>query len=211
MDKQQKLEEIAKEIAATKGGPMESFGSNPVPGEGNPDSEVLFIGEAPGFHENQQRRPFVGVSGQLLRKTMAANGFNEKDVFITNIVKFRPPENRDPTPQEIEYFRPFLDEQIEVIDPKFIVTLGRYSMYKFLGQGASITRIHGQPRTIKWNGKTRIIFPMFHPAAALRDPHVMQTFKDDFAKLKELVDKHEATQKTEAKEEKKDSEQLKLV
>ena len=106
-EKQQRLNEIAGKIAATKGGPMESFGSNPVPGEGNPDAKILWVGEAPGATENQLGRPFVGVSGKLLRRTMVENGFAEKDVFITNIVKFRPPENRDPTPEEIGFFKPF--------------------------------------------------------------------------------------------------------
>lgn len=186
MDKQKLLDEIAKEIAATQGGPLAAPGINPVPGEGNPDSEVLFIGEAPGFHENEQKRPFVGVSGQLLRRTLTENGFNEKDVFITNIVKYRPPENRDPTPQEIEFFRPFLDEQIKIIDPKIIVTLGRFSMYKFFGEGVSISKIHGQTRKIG----NYTIFPMFHPAAALRDPKMMREFKNDFTKLKEMLNKH---------------------
>lgn len=210
MDKQQKLEEIAKKIAATKGGPLAALGVNPVPGEGSPNAKVMFIGEAPGFHENEQRRPFVGVSGQLLRRTMAENGFPPEENYITNIVKFRPPENRDPTPEEIEFFRPFLDEQIEIIDPKFIVTVGRYSMYKFLGQGASISKIHGIPRKV---GKY-IIFPMFHPAAALRDPKVMQVFKDDFKKLKEFVEGNiniKPDPILEVKNTKPDGEQLKLV
>ncbi len=183
-NKKTALDEVAKKIAATKGGPF-GLGLNPVPGEGNPDAKVVFIGEAPGFHENQQGRPFVGVSGQLLRKTMTTNGFNEKDVFITNIVKFRPPENRDPTPAEIEFFRPFLDEQIEVISPEVIVTVGRFSMYKFLGDGVSISRIHGTPRKV---GKY-IIFPMFHPAAALRNPPTMHDFIEDFKKLKAFLEK----------------------
>lgn len=213
-EKQKALDEVAKKIAETHGGPMKSFGSNPVPGEGNPDAEVLFIGEAPGFHENEQKRPFVGVSGQLLRRTMAENGFPPEKGYITNIVKFRPPENRDPTPEEIEFFKPFLDEQIKIIDPKIIVTLGRYSMYKFLGQGASITKIHGQPRRINWEGKNIIIFPLFHPAAALRDPRVMGEFKNDFRKLKELAEKDDnPPMPTEQIKEKRtdDNEQLKLV
>lgn len=209
MDKQQKLNEIAKKIAATKGGPF-GPGLNPVPGEGNPDTQILWIGEAPGFHEDRQSRPFVGVSGQLLRKTMTENGFPPEENFITNIVKFRPPENRDPTPEEIEFFRPFLDEQIEIIDPKFIVTVGRYSMYKFLGAGVSITKIHGQAHQVNWAGKTRIIFPMFHSAAALRDPKVMQLFKDDFKKLRQLIDgKGEPTESVVETTDK--DEQLKLV
>ena len=212
MDKQKLLEEIARQIAETQGGPLKSPGVNPVPGEGSPDSEVMFIGEAPGFHENEQRRPFVGVSGQLLRKTLVENGFKESEVFITNIVKFRPPENRDPTPEEIEFFRPFLDEQIKVIDPKIIVTVGRYSMHKFLGVGVSITKIHGQARAINWEGKRVTIFPMFHSAAALRDPRVMKEFKEDFRKLKNLVDGPVINEPiAEPVPEKPKEEQLKLV
>jgi DNA polymerase len=177
------LEDVAKEIVATNGGPF-GPGLNAVPGEGNPHAQVMFIGEAPGFHENEQKRPFVGVSGQLLRKTMIANGFNPEEVFITNIIKFRPPENRDPTPQEIEYFKPFLDKQIEIISPNVIVTVGRFSMYKFYGEGVSIGKIHGQPRKIG----NYFIFPMFHPAAALRASDVMKLFVDDFAKLRQFVD-----------------------
>lgn len=185
-DKQLALNDIAKKIAATHGGPF-GKGLNPVPGEGNPDADILFIGEGPGFYEDQQGRPFVGVSGKLLRKNIIAIGFKESDVFITNIVKFRPPENRDPTPEEIEFFRPFLDEQIKIIDPKIIVTLGRFSMYKFFGEGTSISRIHGQSRTINWQNKEVIIFPMYHPAAALRAGDMMKAFEADFQKLKKLV------------------------
>jgi DNA polymerase len=116
-------------------------------------------------------------------------GFKEEDVYITNIVKFRPPENRDPTPQEIEFFKPFLDRQIEIIDPRVIVTLGRYSMYKFLGESVSISRIHGLSRKINWNGKEILVFPMFHPAAALRNPETMRQFETDFVKLNDLLNK----------------------
>lgn len=187
MNKQQLLDQVAGEIAATNGGPF-GPGLNPVPGEGNPNSETLWIGEAPGYHEDKQGRPFVGVSGQLLRKTMAENGFPPETVYITNIVKFRPPENRDPIPQEIEFFRPFLDKQIEIIDPKIIVTVGRFSMYKFLGEGVGISKIHGVPRQVIWNGRKIYIFPMFHSAAALRDGNVMKMFREDFKKLKNFVE-----------------------
>lgn len=212
-EKTNALAKVAKEIAATKGGPFATLRVNPVPGEGNPDAEIMFIGEAPGFNEDQQGRPFVGVSGQLLRKTMAGNGFNEKEVFITNIVKFRPPENRDPTPQEIEYFKPFLDKQIEIIDPKVIVTLGRFSMYKFLGEGVSISRIHGQSRTINLGDKKITIFPMYHPAAALRAGEMMKMFLDDFKKLREFVDKKDVppAQEKVILKPKSESEQLGLI
>lgn len=187
MDKQQLLKEIAKRISETQGGPLKAAGVNPVPGEGNVDAEILFIGEAPGFNENQSGRPFVGLAGKLLRKNLAANNLSDEEVYITNIVKFRPPENRDPTPEEIEFFKPFLDEQIKIIDPKIIVTLGRFSMYKFFGEGVSISRIHGMPREMTWEGKKVTIFPMYHPAAALRQGSVLFQFEADFRKLKALV------------------------
>lgn len=213
MDKQKLLDEVAKQIAATGGGPLKAPGVNPVPGEGNPDAEIMCVGEAPGFNENLQKRPFVGQAGKLLRKTLAANGWREDEVYITNIVKYRPPENRDPFPNEIEFFRPFLDKQIEIIDPKIIVTLGRFSMYKFLGEGISISRIHGVPRLVTWNEKKVTIFPMFHPAAALRAGGVLAQFEEDFKKLRSFVDhggqEPEVIQtKTETRPE---EEQLKLI
>ncbi|MEK7127283.1 MAG: uracil-DNA glycosylase [Patescibacteria group bacterium] len=183
MDKQQLLDQVAQEIIKTNGGPF-GPGLNAVPGEGNPDAETLWVGEAPGATENQLGRPFVGVSGKLLRKTMEENGFKPEEVFITNIVKFRPPDNRDPLPAEIEFFKPFLDKQIEIINPKIIVTVGRFSMYKFFGEGISIGKIHGQPRKIG----NYFIFPMFHPAAALRAGDMMKMFVEDFKKLREFVD-----------------------
>lgn len=182
MDKKKLLDQIAREIAKTNGGPY-GKGLKPVPGEGNPEAQIMFIGEGPGFYENQQGRPFVGVSGRLLRKSIVESGWKEREVFITNIVKFRPPENRDPTPAEIEFFKPFLDRQIEIINPKVIVTLGRFSMYKFLGEGVSISKVHGQPRKID----KYTIFPMFHPAAALRATGMMNQFLEDFKKLRDLI------------------------
>ncbi len=204
------LNDIAKEIAATNGGPLAGPNVNPVPGEGNPDAEILFIGEAPGFNENQQGRPFVGQAGKLLRKELAKNGFDEREVYITNIVKFRPPENRDPTPEEIAFFKPFLDKQIKTIAPKVVVTLGRFSMYKFLGEGVSISRIHGQPHTIEWDGRPLLVYPMYHPAAALRATNLLHTFEQDFIKLKELLSPTPKEAETNSSS-KKGGEQLQLV
>lgn len=191
-DKRKILDEIAREIETTGGGPLAAPGVYPVPGEGNPGAEIMFIGEAPGFHENEQKRPFVGQAGKLLRQSLVENSWQEDEVYITNIIKYRPPENRDPTSEEIEFFRPLLDKQIKTIDPKIIVTLGRYSMYKFLGEGASISRIHGIPRTVNWGGKSVTIFPMYHPAAALRAGDVMNMFREDFKKLRDFMDKEAA-------------------
>lgn len=214
--KQKALDKVAAEIAATGGGPLKGPGVNPVPGEGNPDSDVMFIGEAPGFNENEQKRPFVGQAGKLLRKSLAANGWQEDEVYITNVVKYRPPGNRDPLPSEIEFFKPFLDLQIEIIDPRVIATLGRFSMYKFLGEGVSISRVHGQPRTINWEGKKTTIFPMFHPAAALRAGDVLRQFEEDFKKLREFMDSgakplSEQVEGVEKKEQKGEVKQLELI
>lgn len=210
-EKRKALLELAKQLQATSGGPLKGPGINPVFGEGNPDTQVLFIGEAPGFNENQQQRPFVGISGKLLRKNIVANGWKEEDVYITNIVKYRPPENRDPLPNEIEFFKGFLDKQIEIIKPKIIVTLGRFSMYKFFGEGVSISKIHGMPRKIEWNGQEILVFPMYHPAAALRQGSVLRDFQNDFAKLRRIVE----GPKQEAKEERQvvepENQQLGLI
>jgi DNA polymerase len=186
-EKKKALLELAKELEKTQGGPLKGPGVNAVFGEGDPEAKVLFIGEAPGFNENQQQRPFVGISGKLLRKNILANGWKENEVYITNIVKFRPPENRDPLPSEIEFFRTFLDRQIEIIAPEIIVTLGRFSMYKFFGEAVSISHIHGMPRKIDWNGRSVTIFPMYHPAAALRQGSVLRDFERDFVKLREMT------------------------
>jgi len=152
--------------------------SNLVFGEGNADCEVMFIGEAPGFHEDRLKRPFVGRGGQLLDEMIKSIGWRREDVYITNIVKRRPPENRDPLPGEIELYKPYLARQLEIISPKVIVALGRFAMNYFLPD-AKITRDHG--RVFKIGG--RLVFPVYHPAAALRSPQMMEELKEDFKKL----------------------------
>ena len=146
-----------------------------VPGDGNPNAEVMFIGEAPGYREDQQGKPFVGPAGQFLNELLAAAGLERSQVFITNVVKHRPPENRDPLPEEITACAGYLDRQINAINPKVIVTLGRYSMAKFF-PGAKISAVHGQARKIGG----RIVVAMFHPAAALHQQTLRQTLIDDF-------------------------------
>src|SRR5260221_11477087 len=147
MDKKEKLEKLEAEMAADKKLPLRT---NLVFGEGNPDCDVLFIGEAPGRDEDIQKRPFVGRSGQLLRKSIRELGWKEGDVYITNIVKRRPPENRDPLPEEIEMYQPYLTRQIDIIKPKLIVPLGRFSMNYFL-PSAKITRDQGKIGLIHFN------------------------------------------------------------
>ena len=158
--------------------------SNLVFGEGDLDALVLFIGEAPGYNEDIQRRPFVGRGGQLLNKILEAIGWKREDVYITNIVKRRPPENRDPLPDEIAAYQPYLARQIKIINPPIIVTLGRFSMNYFLPE-AKISRDHGKIFCV--NG--RLVYPIYHPAAALRNPNMMIEFQKDMKKLPSLVKK----------------------
>ncbi len=173
--------------------------ANLVFGEGDPDCSVLFIGEAPGETEDQLRRPFVGRAGKLLDKCIAEIGWRREQVYITNIVKRRPPQNRDPSPEEIEAYKPYLARQIEILNPKVIATLGRFSMNYFL-PFAKISRDHGKvfeidappPSAAADGGGTgvptsRLIFPLYHPAAALRATAVLDDLRSDFKKLPAVV------------------------
>lgn len=180
-DKIKRLEALKKEIAEDKTIPLYGV-ANLVFGEGNPDTDVLFIGEAPGFHEDQLSRPFVGQAGKLLDKLIAMVGWKRENVYITNIVKRRPPQNRDPLPEEIEAYKPFLDEQIKIINPKAIATLGRFSMNIFL-PNAKISRDHGQP---EYAGGMLVI-PLYHPAAALRSTGVLKELEEDFKRLPDIL------------------------
>jgi uracil-DNA glycosylase family 4 len=166
--------------------PLGNIGEQSVPGDGNPESEIMYIGEAPGYHESVQRKPFVGRSGQLFVQTSSQVGYPREKVYITNIVKVRPPENRDPTPQEIVAYRPYLDKEIEIIEPKLIITLGRFSMNKFLPE-AKISQVHGRVHRIKWKGKYLYVLPMYHPAAALRGTTMKEAFVQDFQKIPKIL------------------------
>jgi uracil-DNA glycosylase family 4 len=153
-----------------------------VPGVGPKDADIMFIGEAPGFHENQQGLPFVGAAGKYLDELLEKIDLRRQDVFITNVVKCRPPGNRDPEPEEIEACRPYLDRQIELIAPKMVITLGRFSMARYF-PSAKVSQIHGQPR--KMEGV--IYYPMYHPAAALHQPSLRRTVEGDVLKIPELL------------------------
>lgn len=185
-DKQKKLDEIAKRMSAEITYDLAKH-ANLVPGEGNADAEVMFIGEAPGADEDRLKRPFIGRSGQLLRLNIRNVGWKEEDVFITNVVKHRPPANRDPFPDEIAENKLFLDEQIDVIDPILIVTLGRFSMAKFFAD-TKISQIHGKVYKVTYKGKKRFVFPLYHPAAALRGTAMKEQFEKDFAKLPKILE-----------------------
>jgi len=201
MDKKQLLDDLVKEMEAAAGKlPLTKKATDIVPPEGNPDAEVMFIGEAAGYHESVQRRPFVGAAGKLLTITLEEIGIQREDVFIANMLCCRPPNNRDPLPEELAAYGVYLDREIEIIEPKIIVTLGRFSMGKFL-PGAKISQVHGQARWINWQGGKTLVVPMFHPAAALRAGEVMRQFKTDFGKLKQIIDNLHNVPKKEVKSE----------
>ncbi|TSC59909.1 MAG: DNA polymerase bacteriophage-type [Parcubacteria group bacterium LiPW_15] len=183
MNKEEKLKELEEEITADKNLPLAN--ANLVFGEGSTNPKVLFIGEAPGQEEDRQKRPFVGRSGKLLDKLIEELGWKREEVYITNIVKRRPPENRDPFPEEIEAYKPYLTRQIEIIDPPLIATLGRFSMNYFLPE-AKISRDQG--KLFKING--RYIYPLLHPAAGLRSPDVMgKALRESFLKIPAAIKK----------------------
>ncbi|MBI4029023.1 MAG: uracil-DNA glycosylase [Candidatus Blackburnbacteria bacterium] len=196
MNKVEELAKLKQEMEEDKNLPLRTSETRLVFGEGNPDAELYFIGEGPGYNENLQGRPFVGQAGKLLNRTLELIGLKREDVYISNIVRFRPPENRDPLPEEIQAFQPYVDREIEIINPPVIVTLGRFSMGKFL-PGEKISQIHGKPRELKWKGKDVTIVPMYHPAAALRASAVMQQFVEDFKKLPQILEKVKEKNKTQ--------------
>lgn len=166
--------------------PLAKTARDIVPPAGNPEAEIFFIGEAAGYHEHLQRKPFVGQAGKLLTKLLEENGLHREDVWISNILKVRPPDNRDPLPEEIAAYKPYLDEEIRIIKPKVIVTLGRFSLAKFFPE-VYISQIHGQARWVDYAGQKILIFPMYHPAAALRNGSVMLSFRTDFKKLVDVL------------------------
>jgi DNA polymerase len=196
MDKADKIAKISSEVASCQKCPLYKNATNPVSGEGNPEAEIMFIGEGPGYWEDQKGIPFCGQAGKLLDELLQSIKVARKDVYITNVVKHRPPGNRDPQPEEIEACKNFLDRQIEIIQPKIIVTLGRFSMAKFIPEG-KISQIHGQARFVEFAGRKIIVIPMFHPAAALRGEQVMRMLKEDFLKIPLFLKNNEKILETE--------------
>jgi DNA polymerase len=182
MSAEETLARIAKEVSVCTKCPLHTSRKKAVPGEGPATAEIMFIGEGPGFHENEQGRPFVGAAGQFLDQLLAQAGVTRADVWIGNVVKCRPPGNRDPLPEELSTCDPYLEGQIKAINPSIIVTLGRFSMNKFL-PGAKISAVHGQMRKVG----NRFVIPMFHPAAALHQASFKPAIMADFAKLPELL------------------------
>lgn len=159
---------------------------NLVMGDGNIDAEIVFIGEAPGKNEDEQGLPFVGAAGKFLNEMLATVGMDRSDVYITNIVKYRPPNNRDPLPEEKKAFWPYLVRQLDIIRPKIVVTLGRHSMEYFLPD-MKISMIHGQPKRIPFGETKIVIVPLYHPAAALYNGSMRATLIEDFMKLPTII------------------------
>ena len=178
------LGQIANETAACTKCDLQFSRKKTVPGAGPPNAEIMFIGEGPGFHENEQGLPFVGAAGKFLDELLAGIGIRRDQVFITNVVKCRPPSNRDPMAEELAACNGYLERQIQAINPKVIVTLGRFSMQKYL-PNAKISQAHGQAIRIKG----RLVVPFFHPAAALHQPSLRSVVEADFAKLPEWIKK----------------------
>ena len=206
-EKERLLRELADELVANKKMPLAS--SNLVFGEGNPSASVIFVGEAPGFYEDREGRPFVGRAGKLLDKLIDGVGWNRADVYITNIVKRRPPENRDPFHEELEAYAPYLSRQIEIIDPKIIAPLGRFAMNYFIPM-AKISRDQG--KLFWW--RNLLIIPLYHPAAALRSTEVLKKLTVSFAKLPIATEKFDSFLKERLPNEEEDEnepEQISLL
>ncbi len=182
-DREQELHAIHTEIQKCTRCPLHVGRTSTVPGAGPIDAAIMFIGEAPGFHEDQQGIPFVGAAGRFLNELLDKAGIDRHSVFITNVIKCRPPGNRDPQANEVEACKPYLDQQIEIIKPKVIVTLGRHSMARaFPDEKVSV--VHGRARRVD----DLIYFPMYHPAAALHQPSLRSVVEQDFERLRELLE-----------------------
>jgi DNA polymerase len=179
---EQDLEGIAAEVRVCILCKLHRSRKNAVPGEGPAGADLMFIGEGPGFHENEQGRPFVGAAGRFLEELLAGIGYKREQVFIANVVKCRPPGNRDPEAEEIATCAPYLERQIRAVNPKLIVTLGRYSMARYF-PNTRISDVHGQARTV--GGRT--VVAMYHPAAALHQPSLRRVVEEDFARLPDLL------------------------
>ncbi len=156
-------------------------------GSGSPDADLMFVGEAPGFHEDKQGVPFVGAAGKLLSKLLDGIGLQRDDVYVANVLKCRPPGNRDPLQEEIESCEPHLWKQIELIQPKLICTLGNFATKLLSGRPNGITQVHGSPQDVTLGGNAVTLYPIFHPAAALYTPRMLQVLQEDFARIPELL------------------------
>lgn len=173
-------------MKADKTLPLQESATNLVFGAGDPAAEIMLIGEGPGYWEDQKGKPFVGNSGKFLDQLLHSIELPRETVFITNVVNYRPPENRDPSPEEMAAFQPYIDKMIEIIEPKVIITLGRFSMAKFIPD-VKITDVHGKERIIDWKGCKIVIVPMYHPAAGLRNGEFRKRTVEDFSRIPDIL------------------------
>jgi DNA polymerase len=191
-ERRARLAELNDKMRRCVACPLAKGRTKVVPGEGRIDADIMFIGEAPGYYEDQQGRPFVGAAGQFLEQLLGSIGLKRTDVFIANVIKCRPPSNRDPLPNEIEACSGWLDEQIDIVRPEVIVTLGRYSLGRYF-PGQPISRIHGQARKLALSGAeglgNRWVVPMYHPAAALHQGSLRRVIEEDFKRIPAYVER----------------------
>lgn len=181
------LQALREEVECCSNCVLSQTRTRAVFGEGDPGADLMFVGEAPGYHEDQQGRPFVGQAGKLLEQLLESIGMTREQVYIANVLKSRPPNNRDPRPEEIDACQPYLWRQIETIRPKVICTLGNFATKLLSGDQRGITRVHGQPKATEIAGHKLYLYPIFHPAAALYTPANLATLKEDFLRLPELL------------------------
>ena len=186
-ERREALVELFKEVRDCTRCPLHETRTKAVFGAGNADADLMFVGEAPGAEEDRQGLPFVGRAGQLLNQMLEGIGLSREDVFIANVLKSRPPGNRDPQPLEIEACRPYLFEQVRLIEPRVVCTLGNFATKLLSGNPAGITRVRGTPQVHELGGRAVFLLPLFHPAAALRTPAVKETLRGDFATIPDLL------------------------
>jgi uracil-DNA glycosylase family 4 len=186
-DRRERLVEVFQQASVCERCPLSETRTNVVFGAGNSDADLMFVGEAPGAEEDRQGLPFVGRAGGLLAELLEGIGMTRQDVWITNVLRCRPPGNRDPQPIEIESCQPYTDRQIELIRPRVIGTLGNFATKLLTGNRTGITKVRGTVQVHEFGGRPLFLMPLFHPAAALRTPALVDTLREDFAKLPELI------------------------
>jgi uracil-DNA glycosylase len=186
-DRRERLVEVYREAADCRRCPLAATRTRVVFGAGNADADLMFVGEAPGAEEDRQGLPFVGRAGQLLNELLAGIGTGRGDVWVCNVLKCRPPGNRDPQPVEIESCHPYLMRQVELIEPRVVATLGNFATKLLTGSRTGITRVRGTPQVHEIGGRTVFLMPLLHPAAALRTPSLVETLREDFRSLARLL------------------------
>ena len=183
------LREYAEQTASCTKCALAGGRTQVVFGAGSPDADLMFVGEAPGFHEDQQGVPFVGQAGKLLDRLLDGIGLTRADVMVVNVIKCRPPGNRDPLPEEIAACEPHLFRQIELIQPRLVATLGNFATKLLSGRPAGITRVHGHEQEVTLGSRTVLLYPLYHPAAALYTPSMLKVLEEDFARIPALLDR----------------------